>query len=339
MAGYNVIIVGASGAVGQEMLQILEERNFPVSKLKLCATARSAGKEMIFKGKTYIVEETTPTSFDGMEIALFAGGAASTEFGPLAAEKGVVVIDNSSHFRLDPQVPLVVPEVNPEDVKEHKGIIANPNCSTIIMVVPLKAIYDAAGIKRVVVSTYQAVSGAGAEGITELTEHTRIALDGGQVVPSKFQYQIAFNLIPHIDVFQEMDYTKEEWKMVKETHKILHDDNVAITATTVRVPVYRSHSESINIETNRKVTADEAKKIMADFPGVIVVDNPANKEYPMPLYTSGKDEVFVGRIREDNSLEQGLNMWVAADQLRKGAATNAVQIAELVVKYGCLGKR
>ncbi|WP_347490888.1 aspartate-semialdehyde dehydrogenase [Desulfoscipio sp. XC116] len=339
MAGYNVIIVGASGAVGQEMLQILEERNFPVSKLKLCATARSAGKEMIFKGKTYIVEETTPTSFDGMEIALFAGGAASTEFGPLAAEKGVVVIDNSSHFRLDPQVPLVVPEVNPEDVKEHKGIIANPNCSTIIMVVPLKAIYDAAGIKRVVVSTYQAVSGAGAEGITELTEHTRIALDGGQVVPSKFQYQIAFNLIPHIDVFQEMDYTKEEWKMVKETHKILHDDNVAITATTVRVPVYRSHSESINIETNRKVTADEAKKIMADFPGVIVVDNPANKEYPMPLYTSGKDEVFVGRIREDNSLEQGLNMWVAADQLRKGAATNAVQIAELVVKCGCLGKR
>lgn len=339
MANYKVIIVGASGAVGQEMLQVLEERNFPVGELKLCATARSAGKEMLFKGKNYTVEETTPDSFDGMDIALFAGGAASTEFGPLAAEKGVVVIDNSSHFRLDPQVPLVVPEVNPEDVKKHKGIIANPNCSTTIMVVPLKAIYDAAGIKRVVVSTYQAVSGAGAEGITELTDHTRAALDGGQVVPSKFQYQIAFNLIPHIDVFQEMDYTKEEWKMVKETHKILHDDTVGITATTVRVPVYRSHSESVNIETERKVTAEEAKKILADFPGVIVQDNPVNKEYPMPLYTSGKDEVFVGRIREDNSLDKGLNLWVVADQLRKGAATNAVQIAELVIKYGCLGKR
>ncbi|AGL01314.1 aspartate-semialdehyde dehydrogenase [Desulfoscipio gibsoniae] len=339
MAGYNVIVVGASGAVGQEILQVLEERNFPVGELKLCATARSAGKEMLFKGKTYIVEETTPESFDGMEIALFAGGAASTEFGPLAAEKGVVVIDNSSHFRLDPQVPLVVPEVNPEDVKAHKGIIANPNCSTIIMVVPLKAIYDAAGIKRVVVSTYQAVSGAGAEGIAELTEHTRAALDGGEVVPSKFQYQIAFNLIPHIDVFQEMDYTKEEWKMVKETRKILHDDNMAITATTVRVPVYRSHSESINIETVRKVTANEAKKILEDFPGVIVQDSPADKVYPMPLYTSGNDEVFVGRIREDNSLDKGLNMWVVADQLRKGAATNAVQIAELVIKYGCLLKK
>ncbi|TYO97870.1 aspartate-semialdehyde dehydrogenase [Desulfallas thermosapovorans] len=339
MANYKVIIVGASGAVGQEMLQVLDERNFPVGDLKLCATARSAGKKMLFKGKTYTVEETTPDSFDGMDIALFAGGAASTEFGPLAAEKGVVVIDNSSHFRLDPQVPLVVPEVNPEDVKEHKGIIANPNCSTIIMVVPLKAIYDAAGVKRVVVSTYQAVSGAGAEGITELTNHTRAALDGGQVVPSKFQYQIAFNLIPHIDVFQEMDYTKEEWKMVKETHKILHDDTVGITATTVRVPVYRSHSESVNIETERKITAKEAKEILANFPGVIVQDNPSNKEYPMPLYTSGKDEVFVGRIREDNSLDKGLNLWVVADQLRKGAATNAVQIAELVIKYGCLGKR
>ncbi len=339
MAGYKVIIVGASGAVGQEMLQVLENRNFPVGELKICATERSAGQKIFFKDKSYIVEETTPASFDGMEIALFAGGEASLEYGPLAAEKGVVVIDNSSNFRLDPDVPLVVPEVNPEDVKTHKGIIANPNCSTIIMVVPLKAIYDFAGIKRVVVSTYQAVSGAGAEGITELTEHTRAALDDGQVIPSKFQYQIAFNLIPHIDVFQEMDYTKEEWKMIKETRKILHDENIPITATTVRVPVYRSHSESINIETYRKVTADQAKNILADFPGVIVQDSPANKEYPMPLYTSGRDEVFVGRIREDNSLDNGLNIWVVADQLRKGAATNAVQIAELVIKYGCLGKR
>jgi len=317
----------------------MDEKNFPVGELKLCATSRSAGKEMYFEGQSYIVEETTPASFDGMDIALFAGGAASKEFGPLAAEKGVVVIDNSSHFRLDPAVPLVVPEVNPEDVKVHRGIIANPNCSTIIMVVPLKAIYDAAGIKRVVVSTYQAVSGAGAEGIDELTEHARAALDGREAVPAKFQYQIAFNLIPHIDVFQEMDYTKEEWKMVKETRKIMHDDNLAITATTVRVPVYRSHSESINVETERKITAGQAREVLGRFPGVIVEDDPVNKKYPMPLFTSGRDEVFVGRVREDNTLDNGLNMWVVSDQLRKGAATNAVQIAELVIKYGCLGKR
>ncbi|WP_027363782.1 aspartate-semialdehyde dehydrogenase [Desulfotruncus alcoholivorax] len=339
MAQYKVVVVGASGAVGQEILQVLEERNFPVGDLKLCATSRSAGKEMLFKGNTYKVEETTPSSFDGMDIALFAGGAASKEFGPLAAEKGVVVIDNSSHFRLDPEVPLVVPEVNPEDVKWHKGIIANPNCSTIIMVVPLKAIYDAAGIKRVVVSTYQAVSGAGAEGISELTEHTKAVLAGDEVVPSKFQYQIAFNLIPHIDVFQEMDYTKEEWKMVKETRKIMHDETIGITATTVRVPVYRSHSESINVETKRKMTAAEAKEVLAKFPGIILEDDPANKKYPMPLFSSNHDEIFVGRVREDNSLDNALNIWVVADQLRKGAATNAVQIAELVIKYGCLGKR
>ena len=339
MTQYKVVIVGASGAVGQEILNVMDEKNFPVGELKLCATSRSAGKEMYFKGQSYIVEETTPASFDGMDIALFAGGAASKEFGPLAAEKGVVVIDNSSHFRLDPAVPLVVPEVNPEDVKVHRGIIANPNCSTIIMVVPLKAIYDAAGIKRVVVSTYQAVSGAGAEGIDELTEHARAALDGREAVPAKFQYQIAFNLIPHIDVFQEMDYTKEEWKMVKETRKIMHDDNLAITATTVRVPVYRSHSESINVETERKITAGQAREVLGRFPGVIVEDDPVNKKYPMPLFTSGRDEVFVGRVREDNTLDNGLNMWVVSDQLRKGAATNAVQIAELVIKYGCLGKR
>ncbi|MFA7467261.1 MAG: aspartate-semialdehyde dehydrogenase [Desulfotomaculaceae bacterium] len=339
MTQYKVVIVGASGAVGQEILNVMDEKNFPVGELKLCATSRSAGKEMYFKGQSYTVEETTPASFDGMDIALFAGGAASQEFGPLAAEKGVVVIDNSSHFRLDPAVPLVVPEVNPEDVKLHRGIIANPNCSTIIMVVPLKAIYDAAGVKRVVVSTYQAVSGAGAEGIDELTEHARAALEGREVVPAKFQYQIAFNLIPHIDVFQEMDYTKEEWKMVKETRKIMHDDNLAITATTVRVPVYRSHSESINVETERKITAVQAREVLGQFPGIIVEDDPVNKKYPMPLFTSGRDEVFVGRVREDNTLENGLNMWVVSDQLRKGAATNAVQIAELVIKYGCLRKR
>lgn len=339
MKQYNVVVVGATGAVGKEILQVLEERNFPVGRLRLCATARSAGKELTFKGQKYVVEETTGDSFTDMDIALFAGGAASKEYGPAAAERGAVVIDNSSNFRLDPEVPLVVPEVNPEDVKWHKGIIANPNCSTIIMAVPLKAIHDAAGIKRVVVSTYQAVSGAGAEGIEELTEQTKAVLAGEPIKTKKFQYQIAFNLIPHIDVFQEMDYTKEEWKMVKETRKIMHDENLAVTATTVRVPVYRSHSESINIETHKKLTAAEAKEVLKAFPNIIVEDDPANKKYPMPLFTSGKDEVFVGRIREDNTLENGLNIWVVADQLRKGAATNAVQIAELVVKYGCVRER
>ncbi|MDK2887190.1 MAG: aspartate-semialdehyde dehydrogenase [Thermoanaerobacter sp.] len=333
---YNVVVVGASGAVGQEILKVLEERNFPVGELRLCATSRSAGKQMVFRGKVYTVQETSIDSFEGMDIALFAGGAASKEFGPAAVERGCVVIDNSSNFRLDPKVPLVVPEVNPEDVKWHQGIIANPNCSTIIMVIPLKAIKDVAGIKRVVVSTYQAVSGAGKEAIDELTAQTRAVLDGQDYPPKVFPYQIAFNLIPHIDVFQEMDYTKEEWKMVKETRKILHDDQLAITATTVRVPVYRSHSESINIETVEKLTARKAKEVLASFPGIVVLDDPARKEYPMPLFCSQRDEVFVGRIREDNSVERGLNLWVVADQLRKGAATNAVQIAELLIKYRCL---
>ncbi|MBE3585639.1 MAG: aspartate-semialdehyde dehydrogenase [Thermoanaerobacter sp.] len=336
---YNVVVVGASGAVGQEILKVLEERNFPVGELRLCATSRSAGKQMVFRGKVYTVQETSVDSFEGMDIALFAGGAASKEFGPAAVERGCVVIDNSSNFRLDPKVPLVVPEVNPEDVKWHQGIIANPNCSTIIMVIPLKAIKDVAGIKRVVVSTYQAVSGAGKEAIDELTAQTRAVLDGQDYPPKVFPYQIAFNLIPHIDVFQEMDYTKEEWKMVKETRKILHDDQLAITATTVRVPVYRSHSESINIETVEKLTARKAKEVLASFPGIVVLDDPARKEYPMPLFCSHRDEVFVGRIREDNSVERGLNLWVVADQLRKGAATNAVQIAELLIKYRCLRGR
>jgi len=335
---YNVAIVGASGAVGHEILKVLAERDFPIGELKLLATTRSAGKEIIYKGKSYKVEETTNDSFDGVHIVFFAGGAASLEFGPAAVERGAVIIDNSSNYRMDPAVPLVVPEVNPEDVKWHKGIIANPNCSTIIAVVALKPIHDAAKIKRVVVSTYQAVSGAGAEAIEELTLQTKAALNQEKITPEVFAYQIAFNLIPHIDVFQEMDYTKEEWKMVKENQKILHDDSIAITATTVRVPVYRSHSESINIETERKLTAEEARKVLGDAPGVIIVDNPQSKEYPMPLFTSDKDEVFVGRMREDNSIANGLNIWVAADQLRKGAATNAIQIAELLIKYDCLKK-
>jgi aspartate-semialdehyde dehydrogenase len=332
---YNVVIVGASGAVGQELLKILEERNFPVGELRLCATSRSAGKVMHFKEQPYEVQITTPDSFNGMDIALFAGGIASKEFGPSAVERGAVVIDNSSNYRMDPAVPLVVPEVNPEDVKWHKGIIANPNCSTIQMVVALKPIHDAAKIKRVVVATYQAVSGAGREGIEELSAQTRAVLEQGELTPKVFPYPIAFNLIPHIDVFMDLDYTKEEWKMVKETQKILHED-IAVTATTVRVPVYRSHSEAINIETHRKVTAQEARQLFENFPGIVVIDDPGSKLYPMPLFASNRDEVFIGRIREDNSIPNGLNIWVVADQIRKGAATNAVQIAELLIEYGCL---
>jgi aspartate-semialdehyde dehydrogenase len=335
---FNVAIVGATGAVGQELLKILLERDFPVADLKMLATERSAGKKIDFKGKEYIVEATTAEAFEGVDIALFAGGSASKDFAREAAKRGAVVVDNSSAFRMDPEVPLVVPEVNPEDVKLHKGIIANPNCSTIIMVVALKPIHDAAKIKRVVVSTYQAVSGAGKEAIDELAAQVKALSEGKEVTPEVFAYQIAFNLIPHIDVFDDMDYTKEEWKMVKETKKIMHDDNIEITATTVRVPVFRSHSESVNIETEKKLTAAEARKLLASAPGVIVQDNVEKKEYPMPLFTSDKDEVFVGRIREDNSIANGLNLWVVADQLRKGAATNAVQIAELVVKYDCFGR-
>jgi aspartate-semialdehyde dehydrogenase len=322
----NVAIVGATGAVGQEFLKILAERSFPVDELRLLATKRSAGKKIEWQGREIEVQETTHESFNGIDIALFAGGSSSTEFARSAVES-----DNSSAFRLDPEVPLVVPEVNPEDVKWHKGIIANPNCSTIIMVVALKPIFDLAGIKRVVVSTYQAVSGAGREGIEELEEQVRSWAKGEELKNQAFPYQIAFNLIPRIDVFQEEDYTKEEWKMVKETRKIFHEPEMAVTATTVRVPVLRSHSESINIEMDRKVDLDEIKASLAKAPGVIVVDNPSEDRYPMPWFTSDTDEVYVGRIRKDFSIENGINLWVVGDQIRKGAATNAVQIAELLL--------
>lgn len=336
MKKYNVAVVGATGAVGQEILNILGERDFPVGELVLCATARSAGKEIDFQGKTYTVKETTPECFEGIDIALFAGGKASIEFGQAAVEKGCVVIDNSSNYRMDLSVPLIVPEVNPEDVKWHKGIIANPNCSTIIMAVPLKPIHDAAKIKRVVVSTYQAVSGAGKEGMEELVAQTKAVLNGQEYPPKKYMHQIAFNLIPHIDIWQEMDYTKEEMKMVKETQKIMNAPEMKITATTVRVPVYRSHSESINIETERKLTAEEVKELLSNALGVVVQDDPSNNVYPMPVDVSFKDEIFVGRIREDNSHDSAINMWVVGDQIRKGAATNAIQIAELLIKYDCL---
>ncbi len=329
MKKFNITIVGATGAVGQEFLKILAERKFPVGQLKLLATSRSAGTVINWQGNDYIVEETRPEAFRGADIALFAGGSASTEYAMDAVERGAVVIDNSSAFRLNPDVPLVVPEVNPEDVKGHKGIIANPNCSTIIMAVALKPLHDAVTIRRVVVSTYQAVSGAGREGIEELEAQSKQL--GQEVKPKVFPYQIAFNVIPRIDVFQEGDYTKEEWKMVKETQKIFHNEHIAITATTVRVPVFRSHCESINIETQGKLTAAEAKSILTKAPGLVVIDDPSKDKYPMPITAADTDAVYVGRIREDFSISNGLNIWVAGDQIRKGAATNAIQIAELLI--------
>ena len=338
MKKYNVAILGATGAVGQEFLRLIEERNFPFAELKLLASKRSAGKQIDFMGKTYTVEEATPESFEGVQIALFAGGSISKTLAPEAVKRGAVVIDNSSAFRMDPEVPLVVPEVNPQAISAHKGIIANPNCSTIIMVMALKPIYDLAKIKRIVVSTYQAVSGAGKEAIDELNDQVKASLEGREMVanilPSASlakHYPIAFNLIPHIDVFVEDDYTKEEMKMVHETHKILGDYTIGISPTTVRVPVYRSHSESINLEFEGPVSVEEVRQALAAFPGVIVQDDPANMEYPMPLYTSNENDVRVGRIRPDRSVEHGLNLWVVGDQIRKGAALNALQIAEYMV--------
>ncbi|MHB1654683.1 MAG: aspartate-semialdehyde dehydrogenase [Desulfitobacteriaceae bacterium] len=328
----NVAIVGATGAVGQEFLKILAERKFPVEELRLLATQRSAGKKITWQGRELTVQETTHDSFKGIDIALFAGGSSSTEYARSAVASGAVVIDNSSAFRLDPEVPLVVPEVNPEDVLWHKGIIANPNCSTIIMVVALKPIFDIAGIRRVVVSTYQAVSGAGREGIEELEAQLQAWAKGEDLLSRVFPYQIALNLIPRIDVFQTGDYTKEEWKMVKETQKIFHSPEMRVTATTVRVPVLRSHSESINIETERKVSIDEVREALSKASGVIVIDDPSLDRYPMPWQSADTDEVYVGRIREDFTIDAGLNLWVVGDQIRKGAATNAVQIAELLLK-------
>ena len=336
----NVAILGATGAVGQEFLKLIAERNFPFNTLKLLASERSAGKQIELLGHTYTVEEAVPDSFNGIDIALFAGGAASKTLAPEAVKRGAVVIDNSSAFRMDPEVPLVVPEVNPEAIATHKGIIANPNCSTIIMVMALKPIHEQARIKRIVVSTYQAVSGAGKEAIDELTDQVTDILDGrptqANILPSASlpkHYQIAFNLIPQIDVFLEDGYTKEEMKMVHETHKILNDHSIGITATTIRVPVYRSHSESINIELESDLSVAQAKEVLAAFPGVIVVDDPLNMEYPMPLFCSDKDEVCVGRIRQDTSVPFGLNLWVVGDQIRKGAALNALQIAEYMIAH------
>jgi aspartate-semialdehyde dehydrogenase len=335
MRTYSVAVVGATGAVGNEMISILEERNFPVGELRLLASERSLGKELTFKKKNYPVAVLDENSFEGIEIGLFsAGGSISERFAPIAADAGCIVVDNTSAFRMDPEIPLVVPEVNPEAITDfrNKGIIANPNCSTIQMVVALKPIHSFARIKRIVVSTYQAVSGTGKEAIEELAQQTRALLNLEEPEIKVYPHRIAFNCLPHIDVFLENGYTKEEMKMVNETQKILGDPSIAVTATTVRVPVFYSHSESVNIETERKITADEVREILAEAPGIKVVDDPAKCEYPLAIDGAGRDETFVGRIREDESIANGINMWIVSDNIRKGAALNTIQIAEILIR-------
>jgi aspartate-semialdehyde dehydrogenase len=327
-----VAIAGATGAVGAVMRQVLEEREFPLSRLRLLASARSAGKRLPFRGGEIEVEELEPGSFVGVDIALFsAGGDVSREFVPHAVDSGAIVVDNSSAFRMEPGVPLVVPEVNAADVAGHNGIVANPNCSTIQMVVALAPLATLSPIRRVVVSTYQAASGAGQPAMDELVEQTRAVLAGEPYPPDKFAHTIAFNVIPQIDVFLDDGSTKEEWKMVVETQKIMHAPDLAVTATCIRVPVLRAHSEAVWVEFESPVTLDAARLALAAAPGVVVEDDPAAGFYPMPLEATDTDDVYVGRLRDDPTVPNGLAMWVVADQLRKGAATNAVQIAELLL--------
>lgn len=328
---YNVAVMGATGAVGNCFLRILEQRKFPINNIRLLASERSGGKTMEFNGKSYPVEVLTHDSFKGIDIVLASAGASrSLEFLPSAVKAGAVCVDNSSAFRMDKEVPLVVPEVNPQDIKKHKGIIANPNCSTIQMVVALQPIHKAVGIKRIVVTTFQSVSGGGQKKITELREQTGEVLAGKPAKPVEFPYQIAFNLLPHIDVFTDNGYTKEEIKMVNETRKIMGDQSIMVNATCVRVPVFYAHSESVNIETKKYISANEVRELMLKAPGVKLVDDPQNKSYPMPLFAEGKDDTFVGRIRQDESINNGISMWVVSDNIRKGAALNAIQIAELL---------
>jgi len=330
---YNVAVAGATGAVGREMVSILAERNFPVEELRLLASSRSAGKTLPFRGKEIPVMEMKENSFEEIDVALFsAGGDRSLTFAPAAVESGAVVIDNSSAYRMDPEVPLVVPEVNAHAIARHQGIIANPNCSTIQMVVALKPIHDVAKIKRIVVSTYQAVSGTGQKAMDELLDQTRALLGFREVKTEVYPHQIAFNCLPHIDIFFDNGYSREELKMVNETRKILEDDSIAVTATTVRVPVFRCHSESVNIETEKKMTADQARELLSYAEGVCVLDHPAENVYPLAIDAAGKDDTFVGRIREDESIEKGLNLWIVSDNLRKGAALNTIQIAERLIR-------
>jgi aspartate-semialdehyde dehydrogenase len=337
MAGkmVNVAVAGATGAVGNQMIRCLEERNFPVRSIKLLASKRSVGRELRFRGDLLPVEELTGESFAGLDVALFsAGGDTSLKFAPLAAAAGCVVVDNSSAWRMDPEVPLVVPEVNPHAIAgyEAKGIIANPNCSTIQMVVALNPIHRAFGLKRIVVSTYQAVSGTGKKAVDELFDQTRAMINFLGYEKKIYPHRIAFNCLPHIDRFQDNGYTKEEMKMVNETRKILEDDRIGVTATTVRVPVFFGHSEAVNVETREKITVDAVRKILEKAPGVEVVDEPAKNRYPLATDAAGQDLTLVGRIRRDESIPNGINLWIVADNIRKGAATNAVQIAEILVK-------
>lgn len=331
--GYAVAVVGATGAVGETLLQILEERKFPVRELRLLASERSAGKRLRFQGEENPVEALTAGAFRGIEFALFSAGAArSTEFAPAAARAGAVVIDNSSAFRMDPEVPLVVPEINPEAALRHKGIIANPNCTTIVMVMPLKPLHDYARVRRVVAMSYQAVSGAGAKAIEELKRQVAAWVKGEPLTAEVFPHQIAFNVVPQVDTFLESGYTREEMKLVSETRKILGDDDIQISPTTVRVPVFRAHAVAMNVETERPVPVATARELFAAFPGLRVLDDPSRLEYPTPLTAAGTDDCYVGRIRQDLSRENTLNLWAVGDQLRKGAALNAVQIAELLVR-------
>lgn len=333
--GYNVAIVGATGAVGQEMMSILGERNFPVRELRLLASERSEGKEIEYNGGGVKIKKLDENSFGGIDIALFSAGASrSREFAPAAVDAGAVVVDNSSAFRMEEDIPLVVPEINPHAVADYKkrGIIANPNCTTAVTIMALKPLHDLCRIKRVVASSYQAVSGAGAQAIEELRSQTLAWANSQEIKARTFPHQIAFNLLPHIDSFLENGYTKEEMKLHNETRKILEDDTIAVTATTVRVPVFRAHSVSVNIETEKRITVGEAREALRKFPGVKVVDEPQNLKYPMPIDAAGRDECLVGRIREDYTVPAGLSFWVVGDQLRKGAALNAVQIAELLIR-------
>jgi aspartate-semialdehyde dehydrogenase len=332
---YDLAIVGATGAVGEQMRAVLEERQFPVGELRLLASERSAGQFLQFGGHQRRVDVLTENSFDNIDIALFsAGGSVSAKFAPAAVSAGAVVVDNTACFRMEPDVPLVVPEVNASSIGAYKtrGIIANPNCSTIQMVVALKPIHDAARIKRVVVSTYQSVSGAGRQAMEELSKQVAALFNDKDVETKKFPHQIAFNCIPHIDVFMEDGYTKEEWKMIHETRKILGEPALPVTATAVRVPVFCSHSESVNVQTEKKLTAAEVKALLRQAPGIIVADEPENNLYPLAVDATGKDAVYVGRIREDASVQNGINLWVVSDNLRKGAALNAIQIAEILIR-------
>ncbi|GAE36084.1 aspartate-semialdehyde dehydrogenase [Halalkalibacter akibai] len=345
MSNYNVAVVGATGAVGQQMLKTLEERDFPISNLKLLSSKRSAGKQISFKGQNYTVEEATPESFEGVQIALFsAGGSVSKALAPEAVKRGAIVVDNTSAFRMDPNCPLVVPEVNEEDLRTHNGIIANPNCSTIQMVVALEPIRQNYGLKKVVVSTYQAVSGAGLEAIDEMKQQTKAILAGEEFTPEilpvggdKKHYQIAFNAIPQIDLFQDNGYTFEEMKMINETKKIMHLSELEVAATCVRLPIETGHSESVYIETEKGgASVAEIKELLASAPGITLQDDPANQLYPLASECVGKNDVFVGRIRQDLDRDNGYHMWIVSDNLLKGAAWNSVQIAESLVKLELL---